>query len=39
MACDVDVEKANHVEFYGADDYQTSIPFAKCIDVRNDGIK
>jgi len=35
-ACEVDVERAQHVEFFGADDYQTSIPFAKCIDVSGD---
>lgn len=32
-ACNVDVEKARHCEFYGKDSYQTSIPFTKCIDV------
>lgn len=30
--CGVDEEKARHCEFFGADGYQTSIPFAKCID-------
>lgn len=35
-ACDVDVDGARHCEFFGEDDYQTSIPFAKCIDVSGD---
>lgn len=34
--CGVDIDSARHVEFYGKDDYQTSIPFAKCIDVSGD---
>lgn len=35
-ACEVDIDNARHCEFYGKDDYQTSIPFAKCIDVSGD---
>jgi len=34
--CDVDVDGARHCEFFGKDDYQTSIPFAKCMDVSGD---
>ncbi len=37
LACGVDERGgAQHVEFYGKDDYQTSIPFAKCMDLSGD---